>query len=172
MNQQISDKYQVTFQPYGITVEAGCGENLLELARRGGVGITASCGGDGVCGTCKVKIIQGEVDSPPSLQLCNEEISSGFRLACRCRVMSDLIVEVPPESCAPVSEGHLRSLVTSEETLAATGWRFAPPVFKLLLELPQPSLKDNSSDLTRIERELESHGMDIELVNTRSDHGD
>ena len=74
MNQQISDKYQVTFQPYGITVEVGCGENLLELARRGGVGITASCGGDGVCGTCKVKIIQGEVDSPPSLQLCNEEV--------------------------------------------------------------------------------------------------
>ena len=53
----------------------------------------------------------------------------------------------------------MRSLVTSEETLAATGWRFAPPVFKLLVELPQPSLKDNSSDLTRIERELESHGI-------------
>ncbi|MEN8614134.1 ASKHA domain-containing protein [Dehalogenimonas sp. THU2] len=165
MNQQISDKYQVAFQPYGITVEANCGENLLELARRAGVGITASCGGDGVCGTCKVKIIKGEVESPPSLQLCNDEISSGFRLACRCRVMSDLIVEVPPESRAPVSEGHLRSLVTSEETLAATNWRFSPPVFKLLVELPQPSLKDNSSDLTRIERELESHGIQNARLN-------
>lgn len=155
----MSEKFRVTFQPDEITVESKRGDNLLELARRSGIGITASCGGDGVCGTCKVIIIQGEVESPSSLQLCNEEITSGFRLACRCRVMSDLIVEVPQESRAPVSEGHLRSLVTSEETMAATGWRFAPPVFKLLVELPQPSLKDNSSDLTRIERELESHGI-------------
>jgi len=157
----------ITFNPGGVTVQAAGGENLLDVARHAGVGITASCGGDGVCGTCKVIIEKGEVESPPAIQLCSEEIASGVRLSCRCQVVSDLIVSVVPEARAAASAGHLRSLVTSEETMVASGWRFAPPVFKLYLKLPPPNLKDNSSDLTRIARDLENHGVE----NPRLDFG-
>ncbi|MEL7562111.1 ASKHA domain-containing protein [Dehalogenimonas sp. 4OHTPN] len=152
--------HQVRFEPDGITVAADHGDNLLDVARRAGVGISASCGGDGVCGTCKVVIEQGEIETPPAAQLCNEEIARGVRLACRCRVMSDLVVSIVFEARAPASVGHLRSLVTREEMMSATGWRFAPPVFKLYLELPPPTIQDNSSDLTRLERALEQHGIE------------
>ncbi|PVV85240.1 DUF4445 domain-containing protein [Dehalogenimonas alkenigignens] len=152
--------YRVRFEPDGIITAAARGDNLLDVARRAGVGIAASCGGDGVCGTCRVVIEQGEIESPPATQLCSEEIATGVRLACRCRVMSDLVVSVVLEARVPASTGHLRSLVTREEIMAAAGWRFAPPVFKLYLELPPPTLQDNSSDLTRLERALEKHGIE------------
>ncbi|TFG45731.1 MAG: DUF4445 domain-containing protein, partial [Dehalococcoidia bacterium] len=95
--------------------------------------------------------------------LGNEEVNNNVRLACQTRVQSDMTVRVPPQTLAPVTDGHLRSLVTSEETMAAVGWRFAPPVFKLYVKLHPPSLEENSSDLTRLERELENHG----IYNTR-----
>ncbi|AKG54023.1 acetyl-CoA synthase corrinoid activation protein [Dehalogenimonas sp. WBC-2] len=167
MDQQPPVKFKVFFQPDNVAVEAGRGDNLLETARRAGVGILASCGGDGVCGTCRVIIKQGEVESPCSLHLSPGEFDAGVRLACQCKVMSHLTVEVPPESCAPASEGHLRSLITNEEAMTACDWRFAPPVFKLFLKLAPPTLEDNSSDLTRLERELEHQG----IKNTRFNIG-
>jgi uncharacterized 2Fe-2S/4Fe-4S cluster protein (DUF4445 family) len=153
------DLIKVHFKSENVTVDAMRGENLLDVARKAGVGIAASCGGDGVCGTCKVIIDRGEVEGLPAAQLCSEDIDSGVRLACQCRVMSDLEVTVVPEARVPASAGHLRSLITREEAIAAAGWRFAPPVFKLYLELPPPTLQDNSSDLTRLERALEYHNI-------------
>ncbi len=153
------DLIKVLFKPDDVTAEGLRGDNLLDLARKSGVGIAASCGGDGVCGTCKVMIDRGEVEGPPAVRLCSEDIASGVRLACQCRVMSDLEVTVVPEARTSASAGHLRSLVTREEAMAAAGWRFAPPVFKLYLELPPPTLQDNSSDLTRLERALEYHNI-------------
>jgi uncharacterized 2Fe-2S/4Fe-4S cluster protein (DUF4445 family) len=149
----------VRFNPEGVLIVVPVSTNLLDAAREAGVGIAASCGGDGVCGTCKVTIDQGTVDCPPGSSLCEKDLANGVHLACQCRVLSDLVVTVLPEAQAPSSTGHLRSLVTREEVMAAKGWRFAPPVFKLFLELLPPSLQDNSSDLTRLERALESHGI-------------
>jgi ferredoxin len=37
------------------------------------VHITASCGGSGVCGTCKVKIISGDVETTRTKMLSDEE---------------------------------------------------------------------------------------------------
>ncbi len=159
-NEMAPKKVKVRFEPDGIVVDANYGDNLLDFARHAGVGITASCGGDGVCGTCKVVIVSGEVEGPPAIQLCIDEVNRGVRLACRCRVMSDLTVSVLPEARTSASAGHLRSLITREEVMAAAGWRFAPPVFKLYLELPPPTLQENSSDLTRLLRELEQHNVE------------
>ncbi|APV44225.1 putative 2Fe-2 cluster-containing protein [Dehalogenimonas formicexedens] len=150
----------VRFEPQGISAPAHEGDNLLEIARSVGVGIAASCGGDGVCGTCRVSIKKGDVETSPGSILCNEDVANGVRLACQTRILTDLIVYVLPEAQAPASSGHLRSLVTREEVMAASGWRFAPPVFKLFIALPPPNLRDNSSDLTRLARALESHGIE------------
>ena len=73
MDQQTSAKIKVFFRPDNVAVEAERGDNLLETARRAGVGILASCGGEGVCGTCKVVIKQGEVESQRNLQLATDE---------------------------------------------------------------------------------------------------
>ena len=154
-----AQKYKIYFKPDNVTVEAGGGDNLLDLARKSGVSVTASCGGDGVCGTCKVFIEEGEVESLPGMQLDADEVAQGIRLACQCRVKGDLVVTVPEASRMAAAASH-RALVTAAEVMAVTGWKYAPPIFKLYLELLPPTLEDNSSDLTRLERELAKHDMD------------
>lgn len=152
-------KYKVVFKPDDVAVDAGDGDNLLELSRKAGVALTASCGGDGVCGTCKVLVEKGETESLPGMQLDPDEVAKGFRLACQCLVKGDLVVTVPETSRMATGSGQ-RALVTAEELMAVTGWKHAPPIFKLYLELVPPTLEDNSSDLTRLERELAKHDID------------
>ena len=152
-------KYKVVFKPDDVAVDAGDGDNLLELARKAGVALTASCGGEGVCGTCKVLIEKGDVESQPGMQLDPDEVAQGVRLACQCLVKSDLAVTVPETSRMATGSGR-RALVTAEELMAVTGWKHSPPILKLYLELVPPRLEDNSSDLTRLERELAKHDID------------
>ena len=60
---------KVTFQienAPAVVIDANPGDNLLELARRANVAIDAPCSGNGSCGKCRVKLVEGEVDSLPS----------------------------------------------------------------------------------------------------------
>jgi len=63
MSKTSPQRYSVRFEPDGVDTLAKPGANLLETAIAAGVHITASCGGAGVCGTCKVLIKKGEVQS-------------------------------------------------------------------------------------------------------------
>ena len=59
--------FKVTFK-FGsgedVTTFAQENENLLEAARKVNVAIDAPCGGNASCGKCKVKILEGNIDSP------------------------------------------------------------------------------------------------------------
>ena len=48
------DKFKITFYPDNKTVEVEKGVSLLSAAISAGIHINSSCGGDGVCGRCKV----------------------------------------------------------------------------------------------------------------------
>jgi len=149
-------KYSIEFQPDNITVTAEEGENLLSVAAAAGVYIHAYCGGDGVCGKCKVQIDQGEVYADRTT-LKKEDWDKGLRLACQATVKSDLKVTVPEK----MSDGRkalkrkpktTRTIsARSLETLIGT-WNIDPPVTKLFLELDPPSLDDNVSDMQRVMR--------------------
>jgi len=79
------------------TFEVKGGETLLEALRRHGVPVTAGCGGLGLCGLCRVKILQGEL-SPPSTreaELLGQQLEKGWRLACQAKVLGDAEVEIP-----------------------------------------------------------------------------
>lgn len=128
----------------------GEGENLLQAAISGGVRIYASCGGAGTCGTCKVQIESGEVETTRTNRLSDTEYAQGIRQACQSRVLTDLSVYVPVES-------RLEKAVLSREQknvsrVLATGWRFKPPLSKYYLELLPPAADNNLSDLTRLLR--------------------
>ncbi len=56
-------KRRVHFDPDNVDITVEEGTNLLEAAIAAGVHINASCGGNGVCGTCTVLIKTGEVES-------------------------------------------------------------------------------------------------------------
>jgi len=145
-------RIKVHFDPDNVDIVVEEGTNLLETAIAAGVHINASCGGAGVCGTCKVLIKAGEVESTRSEKLSQEEYEQGFRQACQSRIIADLTVYVPVES-------RLEKAILSRESkrvseALATGWRFKPPLSKLFVELPPPTLEDNTSDLSRLLRGL------------------
>ncbi len=94
----------VIFQPEGRRTRVGVREDLLDAARRCGVGLEDLCAGRGTCGKCKVVVRRGaELLRPPTAfesHLTKEERHRGIRLACQCRPAGEgiLVLEIPPES--------------------------------------------------------------------------
>ncbi len=86
--------FSITIQPSGhkFTVEAH--ETILEAAMKQGYILPYSCR-DGVCGVCKGKVLQGEVDygKHQASTLSEAEKSVGMALFCCAKPKSDLIVE-------------------------------------------------------------------------------
>ncbi|MBA7615824.1 Na(+)-translocating NADH-quinone reductase subunit F [subsurface metagenome] len=145
-------KYKVHFNPDNVEIVVDQGEDLLQAAIAAGVRIYASCGGAGTCGTCKVQVEKGDVETTRTDKITGEEFSKGIRQACQSRVLSDLSIYVPVES-------RLEKAVLAREQkrvseVLATGWRFVPPLSKYFVELPPPTLDDNTSDLSRLLRGL------------------
>jgi len=91
-------QHTVTFYPENIQVVAQEGDNLLEIAQQADVLLTSSCGGNGVCGKCKVIIRSGDVHTEPTKFIDRREREQGYVLACMTLVHGDLEVEIPPES--------------------------------------------------------------------------
>lgn len=67
------------------------GENILDAGLRNGIDLPFSCK-DGVCATCKARLLEGEVDMDLSQALRPEEIESGYILTCQSHPISKKIV--------------------------------------------------------------------------------
>ncbi|MBI4928071.1 MAG: 2Fe-2S iron-sulfur cluster binding domain-containing protein, partial [Anaerolineae bacterium] len=144
----------VTLQPAGRRIEVEPGTNLLEAAQRAGIELVASCGGVGICSTCKVRISQGRVTPPSETEveeLGREALAAGFRLACQTVPLEDVRVDVPRES---LLAGQKMQVEGREGAVALD-----PLVTALDLELQPPSLTDLRSDLTRVNQALMEHGL-------------
>jgi len=151
-------KRRVHFDPDNVDIIAEEGDNLLQTAIAAGVHINASCGGNGACGTCKVLIKEGGVDSTRTEKLSEEEYNQGLRQACQSSITTDLVVYIPVESRleTAILDRERKELATGAERVetVATGWTFTPPLNKLFIALPPPTLDDNTSDLSRLLRGL------------------
>ena len=109
---------KVTFQIEGaspVIIECNAGENLLELARRANVAIDAPCSGNGSCGKCRIKLIEGELESPQSRHISDEEYKEGWRLSCSSKVRSDCTVFVPDIASAYQSRMKTADLSSPKE---------------------------------------------------------
>ncbi|MGD9875350.1 ASKHA domain-containing protein [Desulfococcus sp.] len=151
------DTHLVTFQPQNRTVKVRDGESLLRAAMEAGVHINASCGGEGVCGKCRVIIEAGEVEGGLSERLKPEDREKGYRLACRASVIGDVTVRVPVESVVdasvlnipPTPRKTARVKTFDLDELKEKGL-FIPPMEKVYLTLPEPNAQDHLPDVTRL----------------------
>ncbi|MGC9195063.1 MAG: ASKHA domain-containing protein [Syntrophobacteraceae bacterium] len=156
-------KVKVTFQPESIETEAQTGEKLIEVTERASIDVNNLCGGQGVCGKCRVRIKKGKVSLTDKVirKLSRREIEQGFTLACQAEVLEeDLEVWIPPESKTDVQIQISDYLVASDDHAPLISPEYEPaPIkrplsMKYLLELPAPSIEDSLSDLERIYRAI------------------
>ncbi len=164
-------KCNILFLPHNIKIAVNEGENLIRAAIQAGVHINASCGGEGICGKCRIIIEDGSVKGGITEKLDKEDIEKGYRQACLSKVYSDLVVRIPVES--EVDAGVLNLQQTPRKT--ARIWEmyledlkdeglFMPPVEKKYLELPEPTSQDNLPDVTRLVSYLKAKHDEHRLV--------
>jgi uncharacterized 2Fe-2S/4Fe-4S cluster protein (DUF4445 family) len=158
-NRKDMTRRKITFLPSERAFFAEKEENLLELAMNAGVHINASCGGNGACGKCRVRVVEGEVSSPSSSLVTTADFERGIRLACVSLPESDVMVEIPLES--QVDRGALQRKREAPHILSAeagcrlvAGMKADPYIFKEYLQLPEPTAEDNAADLDRVKRVL------------------
>jgi len=173
------EKFKVTFLPDNKTIEVEKEKTILSAAISAGVYINSSCGGDGVCGRCKVILKKGQVLTQPTGRISLDERRQGIYLACLTTIQSDLEVEVPLESrvvfekLSPQDlELRLRGLYSeaeevesAESVLGEEIFVHSPLATKLYLELAPPTLDDKISDLERLYRQIRRI-QDIPIMQT------
>jgi len=148
----------VEFSPLDKTVEIEAGESLLEAAGRAGIVINSVCGGDGICGRCKMIVKEGKVTGETTLLLTREEIQRGTVLACQSRVESDLLAEIPPETRAAekveVDETAQR-FRAMRPGITRKQFTWEPLVSKVFLEIEEPTLENYLADCQRVQKAVE-----------------
>lgn len=84
--------YSVSFSRSNRTIECASSQHVLDAARQSGVRLPASCT-QGMCGTCKVKLVSGQVDMKHNGGIRQREIDQGMVLLCCSKPLSDLVVD-------------------------------------------------------------------------------
>ena len=137
------------------TTRVPAGTTVFSAAHWIGLPIDSTCGGRGTCGKCKVRIVRGLADAETAdhRQLRPQEIAEGWRLSCQARVETDMTVEVPQLLRVPkAATMGLGRLVILD-----------PNVRKVHLELAEPSLDDQRSDVARLRDALTEEGLDMKV---------
>jgi len=144
----------------GRTVNAVEGESIYAALKKNGIYLVASCGGKGVCGKCRVKVIEGRSRIEAAARLRKKEIEENIVLACQTFPEEDILIEVPED--AKLVIGDKIAVAKSKgliEFLHSVEHVFTPPVECTVLDLGPPTIHDNISDLERIKRALEDKGI-------------
>jgi uncharacterized 2Fe-2S/4Fe-4S cluster protein (DUF4445 family) len=158
-------KYKVTFLPDNKEVEVEESTSLLEAAEKAGVYINSLCGGQGLCGECRLQVVRGnaKADKHAIGFFAKEEVLNGYVLACQTKIKDNLEVLIPAKSRL-----EMEKIVTGEAPITYCepgeislhkrpcdpASLFEPLVTKVYLELPKPTLNDNIADIDRVTREL------------------
>ncbi|MEJ2313948.1 MAG: ASKHA domain-containing protein [Nitrospirota bacterium] len=130
------------------------GESILHALWRQEIYLTASCGGKGTCGKCKVRLKEGKPEVRSRAKLTEEEIEGGLVLACQAYPRGDVSIEIPEGSRLVVGQRIAVSATTDLAAYLPEGKGISPLVSRLDLKLPPPTLDDNISDLERLRRAL------------------
>jgi len=127
--------YELTIQPLGQTIEIEDGQTILDAALRAGVYLPHACC-HGLCATCKVQVVDGEVDhgAVSSFALMDFERDEGQCLACCATAQSDVVIEADIEE-DPDSE----NLPVRDYTGAVSRIESLTPTIKgIWIKLDQP----------------------------------
>jgi uncharacterized 2Fe-2S/4Fe-4S cluster protein (DUF4445 family) len=137
--------FSVDLEPIGRRAQVTSEMTLLAAAQSAGVELVAVCGGIGACGKCRVRLVEGTLSVPtPSERkyLSEEDLAAGYRLACQARPLSDVKIDVPPESLTTLQRLQVEGFETGVER--------SPAVEPLDIDIESPSLYDLRADTVRL----------------------
>src|SRR3982074_1174302 len=152
----IQRKLEVRYLPFDRTTRVPPGTTLFSAAHWIGLPIDSTCGGRGTCGKCKVQVRQGaaEITTADRKQLRSDELETGWRLSCQAKVYDDTTVTVPELLRIPkAATMGVNRLVLLD-----------PNVRKVFVELTEPDLEDQRSDIERLRDALTAEGFDMEAA--------
>jgi uncharacterized 2Fe-2S/4Fe-4S cluster protein (DUF4445 family) len=151
----MSKTCRVEFLPFKSACSFARGTNLLDGARMAGLPLKSTCGGKGTCGECFVRVVDGKAKTRPSAAVPEEVRRRGYILACQTEIEEDLTVELPrfEEQSIPAVASS-RFLEERRDQISGT-FEVDPPVRRLRITVPPPTLSDNSSDLLRLQRRVQ-----------------
>lgn len=147
-------RVDVAFEPSGKQVRVPAGVSVFDAASWNGIAIDSTCGGHGTCRKCKIQVIEGTVPEGrlDHRAFSDEQIRDGWRLACLAQANGDLRIHVPPLTTRPkaATVGVGRQVI------------LRPSVAKRYVELSDPTLSDQRSDLRRVMDELTDLAEDVD----------
>ena len=153
-------RIDLIFFPNEKRVRVPPGVTLFDAASWNGIAIDSTCGGHGTCKKCKIRVIDGAVPVTPLdiRAFTPEELRGGWRLACRVLAETDIRVEVPPLVTRPkaATVGVGRQVI------------LRPAVQKRYLELGEPSLTDQMTDMERVLARIDDLELRVDLHALRS----
>ncbi len=90
--------HEITIEGLGRSIHAVEGSSLFLALVQNGIPVPSACGGRGLCGLCKVKVLEGAqpLNTAELAKLGSAEQSEGMRLSCQVAVHGPLRVEIPP----------------------------------------------------------------------------
>lgn len=143
------------FQPAGRTVRVPPGVSVFDAASWNGIAIDSTCGGHGTCRKCLVRLAAGSapVTRHDRRTFSDEQLGDGWRLACLVKATHDLGLEVPPLVTRPKAStvGVGRQVI------------LRPAVQKRYVELGEPTLADQRTDLQRLRDAVDDLTLEPDL---------
>ena len=158
---------KIVFTPSGRQGHVPAGTTVLQAARTLGVDIDSVCGGRALCGRCQVDVGTGGfakhgISSGPD-SLCGvtavetryadkKGLAEGRRLSCQSTLVSDVVIDVPPES--QVHNQLVRKAADDRQI------EMDPIIRLCLVEVREPDMHEPSGDLRRLVEALETQWPD------------
>lgn len=144
---------RVVFKPDGIEVDIPAGSKIISAIEKSGIPFDLPCGGKGICGKCRVKVLEG-ASSPNETEkkILGEKVKLGWRLACQSRLKhnSTIFLEKSPSS--------YHKILTSK---ILCGIPRNPQIRKNLITLEKITLENPVSFQEHIAKHL---GLEVEKI--------
>jgi uncharacterized 2Fe-2S/4Fe-4S cluster protein (DUF4445 family) len=151
-------RFQIDFEPVGRRGLCRADQTLLDAARELGVALTSDCGGQGICGQCRVQVAGGRLSEATWAEqdlLTAGELAAGYRLACTAFPLGDCKLAVPPESLSAPMRVQVAGIDASVE--------LAPAVRACLVQLEPPTLHAPEADAANLLARLHAvYGLDVQ----------
>ncbi len=146
-------EHNVLFDIASEPVSVPTGSLITEAAEKAGIEINQPCGGQGRCGRCAVQVTGGDVRRRSTLRLSQDDVKSGYALACQSVIERDVQITVPPQ------EKIQRRLTTDRTVRKVTVPAGYDPlqgqtIRRINVTLTPPSLEDQTDDWSRLQTAL------------------